>query len=71
MSKIEVPEGMDDERAEQILEQRAKARSGKKKSKRSTRNKAGVDDSDGVVLLMGLLALLAWGLAEFAGISLS
>lgn len=45
MSKIEVPEGMDDERAEKLLEQRAKARSGSRQSKDATRNKAGGSDT--------------------------
>jgi hypothetical protein len=41
MSKIEVPEGMGDEQAEKVLSQRAKARSGSKSAKESTRSKAG------------------------------
>lgn len=69
MSKVEVPDGIEEEEAEKILKQRAKARSGSKSVKRSTRNKDdGDNSSDALLIAIGLLALLAWGWSE-SGIS--
>jgi hypothetical protein len=60
MSKIELPEEMDEDEAEKILEKRAKARSGKKKPKESTRNKAGGSDTSlgEIVVILGLIVSL-------------
>jgi hypothetical protein len=58
MSKIEVPDEMDEDEAEKILEQRAKARSGsKKKPKVSTRNKAGGSDTS-LAEIVAILVLI-------------
>ena len=59
MSEIEVPEELDDDEAEKILQQRARARSGSKKSKGQAD-----DDSGRGGFLIALLALVLWGLSE-------
>jgi hypothetical protein len=66
MSKIEVPDEMDEDEAEKILKKRAKTRSGRKKPKESTRNKAGGSDTSLAEIVVVLVVLFSlYLLVEF------